>query len=852
MCQGKDLPKRLDENNRFVTVTTIQSLTSAGGRKLQGVYDLILFDEGHKKGALEWDPAVEDVGVPTILFTATPYRADGRPLNALVIYRYVFAEARRDNPPTLRPLIFRPIDFSLNNMGQAIKTVSQYILSEKARWGSHGQPKVVLRVNNHKEVASFVMAFNRLSGISAVGIHSQFNGNHHKLFNSTSRIPKDANVLIHQNILLEGFDDPNITAVVFTTEVDDGRVFVQQVGRALRWNNSLPPSILQKAAIFCSNKTKAEESWRLFQEFEEDPSGYAYKGHHFTPTLESVEKNFTEHLLLRPSAQIRSLIRPNAKSIKMMAEEIKYWISHQSDLVLRASGIMGGHKQPPAISFLIERHVRPPFIQFHFENRELAVLIFVFGKKHVFVQSSMGRLPKFVKKWPLCSPDTIKHLIPFENAEIQSVQLRNLHDGVGTIRARALWADGADRHIRFSQDGSFAPQTLSWWNKGEECSEMATFTSSRFGSNDHVSFVDFLEWCQNIEYRLLVTHQQAHSLFDSLAERTNDQPGIPFLIRFDLPQECNISDTNNQNVRLISNQLWAEVGPKGIGVLEGGDPPLALPSIRLQIRSAEQAFDVQWDSGSRLKLSFHGEEYDLLDWVKEHRRFSVLTDNGVMMINGMNYRQREPSRIHLAEYLTALPCYNGCKKEVTRKRGKGKASWAVGTVFDKFESAHAKDTIHNGGDFSTLICDDGNGEIADFIAVDLERKRIVLVHAKCAYPKGVRVKDLYVVLGQAAKNVHRLWIVPSQDQINRWTTGAHNTGRSRLRFGRWSSEATNLFSSPHTQREVWIIQPALNVEYFLKQLQNSSMTDAKRLAYLIDLNAATITSGSAKFRIFGS
>jgi Type III restriction enzyme, res subunit len=85
---GHDLVLPASRHERHITITTPHSVTSylrsdrSTKRTLAGKYDLLIFDEGHKSAAPKWADSAASVGVPLLLFTATPYRSDGKPLGA--------------------------------------------------------------------------------------------------------------------------------------------------------------------------------------------------------------------------------------------------------------------------------------------------------------------------------------------------------------------------------------------------------------------------------------------------------------------------------------------------------------------------------------------------------------------------------------------------------------------------------------------------------------------------------------------------------------------------------------------------------------------------------------------------
>ena len=104
-----DVTENLD---RSVAVSTIQSLMTvkkdvALFARLAQWVRLVIFDEGHREPAQTWGRAVRDLSLPTILFTATPYRNDFSFFNVSKghLYRLSHPEALKDN-------FVRPVEFT--------------------------------------------------------------------------------------------------------------------------------------------------------------------------------------------------------------------------------------------------------------------------------------------------------------------------------------------------------------------------------------------------------------------------------------------------------------------------------------------------------------------------------------------------------------------------------------------------------------------------------------------------------------------------------------------------------------------------------------------------------------------
>jgi hypothetical protein len=181
------------------------------------------------------------------------------------------------------------------------------------------------------------------------------------------------------------------------------------------------------------------------------------------------------------------------------------------------------------------------------------------------------------------------------------------------------------------------------------------------------------------------------------------------------------------------------------------------------------------------------------------------------------------------------------------------STWNDRTVFYETEK-HLKEISAN----SVIICDDGSGEIADFVFYDftLGQEKIILVHCKLGYVKdnfkpGADIKYLYEVIGQATKTAHLLWSPPSPVKFDRWENSPHTT-LSRVRSGSITSAASkkklkDLYSNPHTRREIWVIQPRIDITKLLREFKNDN-----KIFTLLCGAINTSQSNNAFFKFFAN
>ena len=857
---GHDSVLPASRHERHITITTPHSVTSylrssgSARRTLAGKYDLLIFDEGHKSAAPKWSDSAESVGVPLLLFTATPYRSDGRPLGAKPIYRFTYQEAV-SSTQVLRPVSFR----RLANAGDLNRAVDELVSAYFTEYGRDDDgPRLMVRAGSGDEVENAVSLFS--GRLRAVGVHSQFSGGRTstRLTSSRAGIREDTQVIVHQHMLLEGYDDPRVTMIAFLSDTDDYRVLVQQVGRAVRWNPKDAGS--QRAIIYVPTVSAAEEAWLEYLAYENSPETYVFNRGRFCRRVEALGGAIETALSLRPAFQIRVAANDGKTQTgrRRIQKSIAHWIRSQRDLRLLDIGEHNGAL--PCMSFLFERTRTPVFLGSAFyQDRSLELLLIAFGKQFTFVQSSLGRMPEIVRGWALLGSDQLEHLIPARDVQVHAVQLRNLFLAAGTVRARSIWADDAARHVAFSRDGSFAPIGIGWSSPSNGAASARTlgFSSSRLSFQERGSLRDFLDRCKMVETELSLP-TPLHGVFTRVARRTDERPGVPYVIQIDINPEHELSveeQSTRRPAALETGLLYAELnhvagGYRGslVGLHTGRSTPAI--SVDVGFDHTRKRFNVSWtDRSKRILVQTEHERADLLRWIQDKRSYAVSTDNGVVSARGRFYRQREPVVEHLDGYLKTAN-YAGCTIEVPSSREAPSTPWPSESVFARFETSHA-------AEFDVIVCDDRTDEWADFVAFKLSPpRRLVMVHAKCSGggAPAVDIKHLYVVCGQAVKNVFHLWESPEEERLREWFEENHKTGRPRLRKGgpQHRNHIAKMFLDPHVTREVWVIQASLDIAKLRRNLlRKSILKRTKRMAYQIDHTASSIAASGATFALYG-
>jgi len=301
--QAMDMIRR-DAQKASDPSPTSESLRAANLLKLIGKFDLVVVDEGHYEPAISWSRAIRDADLPTVLFSATPYRNDYKSFR--VRGRFVFNQPIDDaiDERIIRKPRFEKLDgFSRLPSTASISTLSEFTddTESDARLGARDRadaakfakalvlaaktidtppgvahPKIIVRADERAKLEMLHDEIERVSGESALTIHHAIKRNDalKRRFNSVKAaqsIPANAQVRywLHQTKLLEGVDDASFVAVAVYDVFGNARQLVQQIGRVLRSSDERRKT-RQEAVVLASPEMAArmEESWEHYLDFE--------------------------------------------------------------------------------------------------------------------------------------------------------------------------------------------------------------------------------------------------------------------------------------------------------------------------------------------------------------------------------------------------------------------------------------------------------------------------------------------------------------------------------------------------------------------------------------------------------
>ncbi|WP_238114103.1 DEAD/DEAH box helicase [Yoonia sp. I 8.24] len=274
----EQLIEHLDNNKgeQIILVGTVQAIQQidADGKisQLHGRVGTILFDEGHREPAPGWARVVRGFAVPTVLFSATPFRGDLKIFDVDDDHIHFLGFADAVGYGLIRDVEIDEQALPASIEDYAVELVARVdALVADARFTAAN--KVIVRCDREDSVremheALTVALAGRADGVLA--IHNNFPDRpHDRIVNA---VPRDLSArperfLIHQFMLIEGIDDPLCTILALYEPFTNTRMLVQQIGRLIRHPGPIGEPVPQ-AYVLAPNGQSVADEWNSFLSFD--------------------------------------------------------------------------------------------------------------------------------------------------------------------------------------------------------------------------------------------------------------------------------------------------------------------------------------------------------------------------------------------------------------------------------------------------------------------------------------------------------------------------------------------------------------------------------------------------------
>ncbi len=870
------LPSKIDEilefleensDKRVLLVSTVQAAQQADAEgnisKLHEHVGTILFDEGHREPATSWARVVRGFGVPTVLFSATPFRGDFKifDVDEAHIHSLAFVDAVEQG-------LIRGVEVDEQELPRAKDTYATALVEKVdqlvavGRLSSDG--KIIVRCASEESVIEMHQALSavldgRDDGVLA--IHDNFKAQPSD--GLWAKVPENLatrteRFLIHQFKLIEGIDDPSCTMLALYEPFSNTRMLVQQVGRLIRHPGPLGAEV-PRAYVLASNGSNVAADWQGFLAYdlaskeEEKPmvrndARILQNLISALPKLDYVLGKFRErpdldapdlHDDLRfPSSAVVFKVDPELDMDSFQNE-----IAAELDNEDRQEALSGGTNSGDCRYHITLRLTQSPFLSDTlFQAPSLEATIYAKKGNRLYFYDSAGLwINELEGVGPRLNSRKLRTLLPDgQDNSISFLNVKNTDLGPLALRSRSLSARSLERSGVFLGEhlnvvtratGHIRPDTDE-----SRIRRAVGFSRSRVrdGQGAELTAQGYSDWCGAINAALDASADTA-SIFSRFAvpsEAPDDTTPINILI--------DMLEVGGQFVSSHDGTTVVETEDLCVAVEEDNSAD-ALGQFRFNLRvdSVVHPVWINWvpkkrkywlisPGLSRIK-SKDNPKVTLTRRLNQLQPFRIITSGlNYSYVGGDFYRldlklnePNGPAGLVL-DLLTPVPGL----AELTSEKGElvsGDAEqWSEGSLFAFIDRALRPDLgpAVLGAPFSDLVCDDLQNEVGDFIGVDEtgSNARVALIVGKWKGGNpGVSASAFYDVCAQGVKNLAYMKndgteLPGSSTRFDgKWRLSRDGNTQTveRRRHGRGSRAFRSAFqklrTSPTTDRSIWLV-----------------------------------------------
>ena len=928
-----ELKKITPDTPRTFWVTTFQGLWTTSKDKdtfseLRSRLDLVVIDEGHYEPAMWWGRATKELKTPTILSTATPYRNDLKyfRIQKKDVFHYKYKDAVADD--VIRRVVPEPLEETGGSIQEVAAAIADKWRQTKDCSLANPHPKMIVCCSNFQAVKAYTLQLSKLD-LPVVGIHIRATKKHLspkqlELFrNTVPKKPSDetAEIWVHEKMLTEGLDHPPFCALAITYDMRNDRKLIQQIGRIVRRADD---DRHNEAKVYSIGDASVASSWEAFETFEDDfrvvtteyfrkfvgaylkkQPKVEYFGKHFRRQLvpsELTPEVARQEILTLPSVIVRRT--GNNFKLDTFLDEITDALQLEDYIVLgptRDTPIVSTKDASPAKGtvWLYCRLSNSRTLLAHSAYEvKLSALCVVEVAPFVFVTDTDSFVPANVLE---------KHTIPLSLSELRQgfasgylptqVQLKNSLPHQSVVRGTTRSGKNLAEVPNSLTESKYICSSIRGRNpaKGRR---YVGFTTGRLSddrnglSRYEMCFTDLISWCEEVA-KVLRTSAATHTYFLRFARLVEPPPVIePHYGFLDFWSGDFTLVDQVGNTREPIDAVFQFIPEDADG--DGRTPKAYRFHIRGELNGKEEAAELKafWRDGRfhfkavetnglvirEAVTSSSGDAESTRDIEiasfcsrKQGDLFISLASSNVIFNSG-SFFEVDPT----SNYADISSMFIGSseldREGLSEKNPRGKKNmtrWCEESIFG-IASSNSFLEQEFGSIPDLIVCDDGSGEIADFVLVQFKPPKFVLVHCKSKPRKDSdkelrAVSELQEVISQASKNLvylsGRSQIPP---HIEEWTKTSNVYGFMVPRLQRkaktalsgtalWNHIVESVLLSRNTEKQVWImVGGALTKSWIDSELAKCKQAQSNLacLFHMVDGLSASCTEANAKLKIF--
>jgi len=830
-----------------VVVATVPSVSPRDGvipAPPADLFDLVLVDEAHHSPARTWSRLLDLLNeAKQVLFTATPFRRDEKEIKGKFVFTYDLRRAYQDR--VFGDITFEPVERrGAASIDIAIAMATQAKFRRDRDTGL--DHLVMVRADTLPRAKELKDIYERNTQLRLAFVNG-----HHSLGHVKRIVEKlkanELDGIVCVNMFGEGFNLPNLKIAAVHSPHKSLAITLQFIGRFARTGQQN----IGGATFLAEPTSSSEELGQLYEaravwrDIVQNLGASRIEAEvHTREVLDSFQIDAA------PDMEDFSLysLKPYFH-VKVFATLEGVDLTAEPDLPDKLQIIFKGVSDPHgAAVYLTREAVRSPWSSderftnvaydlfiFH-HNREANLLFICSSRRHAQLYNRLAGRIVTGRARALSNRAINRVLNDLQGAEFFSVGMRKRHK-LGQIESyRMISGPSADKAIQ-QTDGRIFDRGHCFGKAIEDGNEITigVSTSSKVWSNTYDRIPELLDWCnrlaEKIESRRVPITGSRLDLLSAGEELVRVPSGVIAMI-----WAANVYHDPPPVLYSLPNGRVVEANllDFGLEIIDSreGSVTFAIKNGEVEWRGVFSLDDInlfQAATEDQPDLVVHRANEDV--WIEDYlnEELPSFYTSDLSAIEGTNFfpvpTDLEPFANDSFESVDWAQAAVDIAKE--KPSGDGDRS-----IFEWLQERLVASSA------SLVFCDDGSGEMADFITIHPTEKgpRVKLFHCKGSGDRtpGNRVDDLYDVCGQAVKS--SVWLKPDHflNRLKHRATLDSVTGYVK------GDEATahDLLSQENRQQvqfEMYIVQPGVKKEGRTEAVSNILAAARFYLAQVVDV-----------------
>lgn len=756
-----------------VVVTTMSSIGLADTQvqeEFAALFSHVFFDEAHHVEAASWKKFQKHCqGIPSLLFTATPFRQDGKPLEGKIIYNFPLSDAQSQG-------YFNPIHFTEvfePDEDSADRAIADVAVAQLRQDDSAGHDHILMAR------AGTIAAAKKLFDEIYYPVYGDLNP---VLIHSATRRKRSVvqairegrhRIVVCVDMFGEGFDLPNLKIAALHTVHKSLGVTLQFIGRFARTSSHVGQ------ATFVANTAEDGVPEALERLYQEDADW----------NLLVADLSYDA---IDPQARLSELVA-NLAPVRTAPEEAEIsTLALRPKISARVYRTKQFYPDRFAEAFTAKQHIHQPRIsrsdnmlvlvvnqqepidwtdsrQIALDSWDLYIAYFDPVKNLLYVHSSRkgqstGKLAETISDNPLLiqGEEVFKSFARLRRLTLHSVGLssrsrnvryqmfagldvRNAIDPVqqqSKMKSNVTgvgYEEGARQSVGCSRKGkvwSMTSGSLAQWRRW--CDDIGGKLSDAGTRPD-----DFLKY--TLVPTIINELPEARALMVDWPDQLFESSHFHFQVR--TPDRS--FDFHDCELRLLE---WQARDCFKFALRAGEEIETQL-SLHIDAHGeSESTYRVQRSGGANFYIEAAGQSWDVTEFFNNNPPLVRLEDGSQLSGNILLKPREEMGEVFDRGLIEVLDWAGTDLSKESR--------WKNGQV--RHDSIQQRFIEHlSAGAASFVIDDDDQGESADIVTIEEAQESITVFLWHCKYSSGTqpghRVGDLYEVCGQAQKSVKWTW-----------------------------------------------------------------------------------------------